>query len=385
MKKLVSLLLAMILVLSLVPAAVADQVMLNPDENRKIKLQKVGLNEAEEGVSPTTGLYLEDLEAPAGFAGLAVTGRYMPMLVQIDNTSGGIDARAPWGASFADIVYETPLYKNGITRLSFLYSDLIPDSVGPIRSARMGHAWLREEWDAGFLYFGQQEYVKSDVKKELKELGVEKKGLAFSGTVGSGKPWKQFYSRRKGIVSPHNVDANVAAIYELIDPSFVAPNHTFLFTDELPEGDVADEIRIKTGQLGYGSNLIYDMDSNLYYRYMRVEDDELVAYEDLDTQEHIGFANVIIQFAEVQWLRSDAPITYHVGKKYYTGKGDESIGGNADFFMGGVHVEGYWQRESMESRTVFYTADGQELQMQRGKTLIVVVDSKNWEVSYQAY
>ena len=53
--------------------------------------------------------------------------------------------------------------------------------------------------------------------------------------------------------------------------------------------------------------------------------------------------------------------------------------------MGGVHVEGYWQRESMESRTVFYTADGQELQMQRGKTLIVVVDSKNWEVSYQAY
>ena len=96
MKKLVSLLLAMILVLSLVPAAVADQVMLNPDENRKIKLQKVGLNEAEEGVSPTTGLYLEDLEAPAGFAGLAVTGRYMPMLVQIDNTSGGIDARAPW-------------------------------------------------------------------------------------------------------------------------------------------------------------------------------------------------------------------------------------------------------------------------------------------------
>ena len=40
MKKLVSLLLAMILVLSLVPAAVADQVMLNPDENRKIKLHK---------------------------------------------------------------------------------------------------------------------------------------------------------------------------------------------------------------------------------------------------------------------------------------------------------------------------------------------------------
>lgn len=397
MKKIVSLLLAMALLLSLLPAAVADEIVLDADEKRKIKLQKVGLNEVEEGVSPTTGLTLSDLEAPEGFVGLAVTDRYMPILVQIDNTSGGIDNRAPWGASYADIIYETPLYKNGITRLSFLFSDLIPDSVGPVRSARMGHVWLREEWDAAFVYWGQQEYAKSNVKKEISELGVEDKGLAFSGTVGSGKPWKNpknpvtgekdspIMGVRKGLVAPHNKNVQLSELYQLIDPEFEAPNHTFLFTDELPDGDIADEIKIKTGQMGYGSNLIYDMDSNLYYRYMRVDDDELVPYEDLDTQEHIGFSNVIIQFAEVKWVRSDAPITYHVGKYYYTGKGDKDIGGNADFFMGGVHVEGYWQREDMESRTVFYTSDGKELELQRGKTLIVVVDSENWEVSYQAY
>jgi len=39
----------------------------------------------------------------------------------------------------------------------------------------------------------------------------------------------------------------------------------------------------------------------------------------------------------------------------------------------------------MEDRTVFYTEDGKELELQRGKTLIVVVDSKLWEVSYTAY
>ena len=177
MKKIVSLLLIAALLISLLPAAMADTV-LDPNEKRKIKLQEVTLNEAEEGISPTTGLPLEDLEAIEGFAGLAVTGRYMPMLVQIDNTDGGVDLRAPWGASYADIIYETPLYKAGNTRMSFLFSDLIPDSVGPVRSARMGHAWLREEWDAGFLYYGQQESDKADVKKELRELGVEEKGLA---------------------------------------------------------------------------------------------------------------------------------------------------------------------------------------------------------------
>ncbi|MBQ8313554.1 MAG: DUF3048 domain-containing protein, partial [Clostridia bacterium] len=267
MKKIVSLLLIAALLLSLLPAAVAETV-LDPNEKRKIKLQKVGLNEAEEGISPTTGLPLEDLEVIEGFAGLAVTGRYMPMLVQIDNTDGGVDLRAPWGASYADIIYETPLYKAGNTRMSFLFSDLIPDSVGPVRSARMGHAWLREEWDAGFLYYGQQEYDKANVKKELRDLGVEDKGLAFSGTVGAGKAWKKYYTRRKSLASPHNVDANAAAIYDLIDPDFVPRNHTFLFTDELPEGDLADEIRIDTGHKDYSSALIYDLDSNLYFRYM---------------------------------------------------------------------------------------------------------------------
>ncbi|MBP3452812.1 MAG: DUF3048 domain-containing protein [Clostridia bacterium] len=383
MKKIVSLLLIAALLISLLPAAMADTV-LDPNEKRKIKLKKVTLNEVEEGISPTTGLPLEDLEVVEGFAGLAVTGRYMPMLVQIDNTDGGIGHRAPWGASYADIIYETPLYKSGNTRLSFLFSDLIPDSVGPVRSARMGHAWLREEWDAGFLYYGQQEYDKANVKKELRELGVEEKGLAFSGTVGSGKKWKKYYTRRKGVAAPHNVDANVAAMYELIDADFVPRNHTFLFTDELPEGELADEIRINTGHDAYSSALIYDLDSNLYFRYMGV-DDKLTAYEDKDTKEHIGFSNVIIQFAEVDWVRTDAPITYHVGKKYYNNKGKKSVGGNADFFMGGVRVEGYWQRESMEDRTVFYTADGKELELQRGKTLIVVVDSELWTVSYKAY
>ncbi|MBE5804806.1 MAG: DUF3048 domain-containing protein [Clostridiales bacterium] len=383
MKRIVSLLLVLALLLGIMPLALADTAI-DPGEKRKIKLEKVGLNEGEEGMSPTTGLPLEDLEQVEGFAGLAVTGRYMPMLVQIDNTDGGVDKRAPWGVSFADIVYETPLHKNGNTRLTFLFSDLIPDSVGPVRSARMGHVWLREEWDAGFLYYGYSEYDSADCGAELRKWKVEDKGLAFSGTVSNSKPWKQYYTRRKGVAAPHNVDANVSAMYDLIDKDFVAPNHTFLFTDELPEGEQADEIHINTGHKSYSSTLIYDIDTNLYNRYLGTGDD-LTPYEDLDTQDHIGFSNVIIQFTEVKWPRVDAPVAFQAGQKYYDKKGSYEVGGNADFFMGGVRVKGYWNREDMESRTVFYTADGEELQLQRGKTLIVIADSERWKVSYEAY
>ena len=383
MKKLLSLALALTLLTS--AASALANTVIDPDENRGIQLVEAGLNETEEGVSPTTGRVFSELDTPEGFVGQAVTGRYMPMLVQIDNTAGGVDRVAPWGASYADIMYETPLYKNGVTRMSYLFSDQIPDSVGPVRSARMGHVWLREEWDAGFVFYGQQEYTATNVKAELSQLGVNKKGLAFSGIVGENKPWKKFYSRRhgNGLAAPSNADANVAGMYSLIDEGFVAPNHAFRFTDEAPQGESVQEIRIKTGAMDYGSNLIYDVDSDLYFRYMRHKGDELVPYEDRDTGEQIAFTNVIIQFTDVLWVQSNAPVAFQVGRYYYDGKGDKVAGGNADIFMGGVHIKGYWQRDDMASRTVFYGEDGQEIELQRGKTLIVVADKDNWEISYQ--
>ena len=387
MKRLLCAILALTLALSAAAALAEDGLTrIDPKEKRGITINEAGLNETIEGVSPTTGLYLDELEAPDGFAGLAVTGKYLPMLVQIDNSDGGVNNIAPWGASYADIVYETPLHGRGMTRISYLFSDLIPDSVGPVRSARLGHAWLREEWDCGFLYYGQQEYTKTNVREEFSKLGATSKGVLFSGIVSASKPWKQYYTARKDATPPHHIDANVAAMSELIPEEHVAPNHTFLFTDELPtEGDDAEEIIIRwiyeqTGKplLHYGSNLEYDVDTNAYYRYMRYDDGELVPYEDRDTQEQLAFSNVIIQFAETKYTAIDAPITFLVGEYYYTGKGSKSAEGNADIFMGGKHIAGYWKRENMESRTVFYDADGNEIQLQRGKTLISVVPYIGW-------
>lgn len=367
MKRFLSLLLALALTLSV--AAASAETVINSTEKRGIKLQSVGLNEVEDGISPTTGLPLSDYDAPEGFAGLAVTGRYLPMMVQIDNSDGGVNDIAPWGATYADVVYETPLHSKGFTRISYIFSDLIPDSVGPVRSTRVGHAWIREEWDAGFLFYGSQEYAKTSVKAVFKSTGANKKGVIFSGTDGANKAHKQYYSVRKGLASPHNKDANVAAISELVPEDHVAPNHAYLFTDDVPEGDDATEVIINWDAVHYGSNLIYDADSNAYFRYMRYPNDELIPYEDRDTQEQLSFANVIIQFCETEWSRSDAPITQVVGE------------GNADFFMAGKHVAGYWKREDMSSRTVFYGPDGNEMPMQRGKTLIVVIPPEK-TVSY---
>lgn len=369
MKKMISMLLAVALLLSVVPAAMAETVI-DFKANRGIKLQKVGLNEAAEGISPTTGLALEGYDIPEGFAGLAATGRYLPMLVQIDNYDGGTDYMAPWGASYADILYETPLHKDGYTRISMLFSDLIPDSVGPVRSARVGHCWLREEWDAGFLFYGGQEAEGSNIRDVFRQTRASSKGVLFDGTAGETKPWMPYYSSRAGLASPHDKDGNVAAMSALVPADHAAPNHTFLFTDELPEGDVAEMINIVWGSDLYNSYFEYDADSNQYFRYMD-QKKTLVPYVDRDTQEQLAFANVIVQHTKVTYNGSAAaPVTEHIGE------------GNADFFMGGVHIAGYWKRDDAASRTVFYGPDGNEIELQRGKTFVSIIPSAT-TVSYE--
>ena len=325
----------------------------------------------EPGVSPTTGRALSDLEVPEGFAGYAATGRYMPMLVQIDNTNGGVGSTAPWGVAWADIVYETPLHQAGYTRLSALFSDVIPTAVGPVRSARVGHVWLRQEWNCGFMYYGGQTRKGSSIKTEFSKLKAKSGVVLFNGTDGQGKPWKKFYTKRKGTVAPHNRSGNAAAISALIPASHTAAQRSFLFTDMPHEGDPAQEVSITWGAKGYGSTLVYLEGAGEYARYMRQADGSLEPWVDADTGEQVLFDNVIIQYTNIRYNDSeDAPVPTLTGH------------GNADVFQGGMHIAGMWQRKDMQSPTVFYDGEGKEIPLLRGRTLVVQLPFAK-EVSYR--
>jgi len=393
MKKILSLLLCLMLLGS---AAMAETV-LNGGENRGIDFEKADVNDPEDGVSPTTGRYLEDLtdSVPAGFVGQAVTGWYMPIIVQIDNADGGIGYdssngkangnRAPWGVQYSDIIYETALYKQGNTRLSFLFSDIIPDEVGPCRSARLFHAWLREEWDCAFAFYGQQEYTATNVPAEFKKYGADEKAngmLLFSGTVGSNHPWKQYYDsyKKKQLAKPHHVSANVAGMVSLIPESFTPANHTWLFTNAEPDGEDAETIYVNwaVGDLSvYNSVLEWDEDDECYYRSMSDKNGRYHPYTSLKTKVDepvdVTFSNIIVQFVKEEWVRTDAPNPTVLGT------------GNADYFIGGKHMAGVWGRETMADRTVFYDENGEEIKLHPGRTLVIVMDyeTENRSISFE--
>ena len=89
---------------------------------------------------------------------------------------------------------------------------------------------------------------------------------------------------------------------------------------------------------------------------------------------HQCYANIIVQRCNTSFNGNACPVTPVALEKGVAQ-------GNADIFMGGRYIAGYWMRTGMDERTVFLDANGNEIAFQRGKTFIQVVNN-NAEVTY---
>jgi hypothetical protein len=385
MKRLLSLLLACALLLTSGIALAAKEnaadkgarytmdtkgtVVLQNDEDRNIAYNKDQLtdNPLIEGESPTTGLPLGE-------------GWYYPVMVQISNpedtvkyngknvTAAGIGNRAPWSGQYADLVYEGILYREGQTRITFLYSDSLydgqPTSAGPVRSARIGHALLREEWQGGIVFMGGPRVPGNNIVETFQELGAIEKGGVFN--LDTNK-YNDYWHRVDGLKGPENVTIDPVAVRETVPEEYRnATPHPFLFVDFSPytEGyEQAYSINLDWGHKRYISHFYYDESNNLYLRYsgdVPYMSFDCVEDRSEENAEQLSFSNVIIQRVPYEFVNNNKvmPKMLAVGQ------------GNADIFIGGRYIPGYWVRESVESPTVFFDDQGNEIQLTRGKTFI---------------
>lgn len=296
------------------------------------------------GESPTTGLPTDKTD-------------YMPILVQIDNNLGALPQ---WGIGDADIMYEMPIQGGGWTRFTALFSDTYPHEAGPVRSGRTMHVDLREEWDAAFVHFGQQEAPGSDVREDLRKYGVNQKGLNIDGI---GNKYKDYFQRVRYHAAPHNVAVYLENLNVLLKGlNYTFPIRPFLFTDDAAySGPAAEKITINhKGNPDTASAFVYDQYSNDYQRFT-VEG----PYIDLMKPEKgLTYANVIIQRSRLTYNNHSLnPVM-----KEMIGKGA------ADIFIGGKYIAGVWSRASAQARTVFFDQNGKEIALQRGKTWICAAD-----------
>ena len=336
----------------------------------KITVTIPGENPAQEGVNPLTGE--------------TWYGRYTPIIANIDMDP---DAWPFFGSASADIIYELPLHGEGHTRGAFVFLSEFPNRVGPIRSARVPMASIREMWDAAYVFHGRQNGSRGtetavDVDRWVMQFHPD----AFKGskTEDGGRFYFPFvdgyadsyklFSRvtgDKSHVSPHNSVADLTLVQALFTAE--STKHPFKFTDDgLDHGTDVTAITINrrpgTKKDTFTSTYIYNPYTQLYDYYRNGELDY-----DANNNMSPAFANVIFVRTNVSWYNNNAarPVVQLYGQ------------GVAEIFQNGKYIRGTWVRSnssssadelaSQSARMVFLDDRGEELEMMRGKTYIQIV------------
>ena len=307
-----------------------------------------GANEVPPGKSPLTGMDFQ--------------GEYRPIVVQISNSEA---ARPHLNMADADIVYEAVYWGPAHTRYTAVYNDVHPELVGSVRSARVYHLELRDEWDAPFVFWGGQDTPGTSIYEYIRNNNLPSSFL-FDGTksVPQGT-----LSRINTRVSPHNAVANLALIVQNHWPineetgqPHVPRQHAYRFSSMPTRGsDTAKEINIKYDEKGeYNPSYTFNEATRQYERWYNGAEQM-----DGESGRRITASNVIVQYADLRFHNQIAsrPVINTLGT------------GVIDAFIDGQHIRGTWERKSLRDRTVFLDMGGNEITMLPGKTFIQIIPS----------
>lgn len=308
-------------------------------------------NPVIEGISSTTGL-------PSSGE------KYTPILMVLDNAE---EAYPHWGVSDADIIFQVPNAGSGVTKLMALFADHYPEGAGPVRSGRASMVPMAKAFDAAFAYAGPPAIKSGNnvvLDNVMSGMNMYKEKKVYNLLRG-GYTQKIFGVSGKG---GHNKSVLVEKIHnQLLDDHVIFEERPFRFTDEKrTDGIAADIIKVlhhgekATSASNSASRAVfrYDPETNSYTR-----TNSSGLYTDRNTEETVRFANVIVIRVKFDWEHNFVYLHKHlVGS------------GCADIFQCGRYVQGAWHRASTDSRLVLVGPDGSELQLQRGKTFIILTN-----------
>lgn len=283
-----------------------------------------------------------------------------PVAVMINNVQAALPQ---YGISQADIIFELPV-EGDLTRLMALYADYstMPD-ICAIRSCRYYYPAIAKGFDAFYVHWGIDPSVTDMVAKMQPDKydGMSNKGGLFgrdSGRINAG------YSREhtgyfKGTQFASVVDKSG-------DRTALRDSKTgtaFRFADfgELvtPTGGTCNSAEIKFGACT--SKFTYNAETNTYDKFMKGK-----AHVDGKTGEQLSFTNVFV-------LETSISVRDDVGHKKLDWQGSGSSRGY--YISNGAVQRIRWSQSSESNYLKFYDENGNELEINRGKSYIAYTSS----------
>ncbi|MFD5970534.1 DUF3048 domain-containing protein [Streptomyces sp. NPDC060311] len=262
------------------------------------------------------------------------------LAVKVDNVRA---ARPQTGLEDADVVYAEPV-EAGLSRLMAIYATKLPESVGPVRSAR---------------------------ESDLELLGqFDQPVLAFSGAQSKLLPLID-----EAPLRAEPADEDSAAYVR--DPDRQAPHNLYLRPDELlrkPSGAAALTTGFTYGKAPAGgraesSHTVRYPSASFTFTWSDSRDRWLVAMDGGPARTTDGGrlapSTVVVQHVTV---RESAFRDFRGSNSPYV----ESVGsGHAEVLRDGRAYEATWKRGAAEDGTTFTTEDGKPLNFAEGQVWVV--------------
>lgn len=291
-----------------------------------------------------------------------------PVAVMVNN----VDAALPqYGISAADLIFELPV-EYDLTRLMAVYGDYtqIPE-VCSIRSCRYYYPILAVGFDAIYVNWGMNESVARPTvnSMDIDQYDGDEYGLGDcfgrdKARYESGYAWEHtgvFH----GPNFPSVLEKDKVRTDLKEDKTGTAFNFVEMDKNAAPTGEDAQKVRVDFGA-NY-SVFTYDEENHEYLKNFKDS-----PHMDGISKEQLKFENVIVLETEIKPYPGDEVI------KYVDWEGGENAKGY--YISEGKMVPITWSKAGMYDPLKFFDANGNELQLNRGKSYIAFTYAGNCKV-----
>ena len=291
-----------------------------------------------------------------------------PVAVMVNN----VDAALPqYGISAADLIFELPV-EYDLTRLMAVYGDYtqVPD-VCSVRSCRYYYPILAVGFDAVYVHWGIDPTIATET---INSMEIDHFDADYYGTgkyfgrdkdrINAGYAWEHtgmFYGTK---VPEMLEDSNVRTDLKE-DKMGTAFKFVEMDKNAAPNGEDAQKVRVDFGA-NY-SVFTYDEENHEYLKSFKDS-----PHMDGISKEQLKFENVIVLETEIKPYPGDEVI------KYVDWEGGENAKGY--YISEGKMVPITWSKAGMYDPLKFFDANGNELQLNRGKSYIAFTYAGNCKV-----
>ncbi len=280
-----------------------------------------------------------------------------PVAVMVNNIKAALPQ---YGVSQADIVFDI-VVEGDQTRLMAMYADYtqVP-YVCSVRSCRYYYAALARGFDAYYIHWGQD----MEVLEYINSIGLDK----FNGLTNEGGIFGRNTDRQNaGYALEHTGDIDGDKIVAAVEKKGWRTelgedyqgemfNFTEYGTTVKPDGDTCTEVFINFG--AQSATLKYNAETNTYYKEFNGE-----PHMDVATDTQLEFTNVFV-------LETDISVRDSNGYKTLDWQGGSDAVGY--YVSNGAMQKIYWSKGSEAEHLKFFTEDGEELTINRGKSYIAI-------------